>query len=110
MIDSVQCKGELTTLSAVTLDCDVDGEVQSVTRFCAGTVVYDGTAQSSSNGYLLLFNVHPKESASGKMLTVLSRMSVQGCIYAIRSVKGMLAVAKDTSVSPIAEEGNLHGS
>jgi hypothetical protein len=97
VVDHVNCVGELTTLSTVTLECEVGGKNENLTKFCAGTVL-GKEADASCEGQVLLFNVHPKDSTSGKMLTVMSRMDVEGCVYAITSVSGLLAVAKDSSV------------
>jgi hypothetical protein len=95
VVDHVACNGEVTALSTVTLK--VEGSDEVLTKFCASTLSSQEN-NAPPNGQVLIFNVHPKDATSGKMLTVMSRLDVQGCIYAITSVNGLLAVAKDSSV------------
>jgi DNA damage-binding protein 1 len=95
VVDHVACNGEVTALSTVILK--VEGSDEVLTKFCASTVSSQEN-NAPPNGQVLIFNVHPKDATSGKMLTVMSRLDVQGCIYAITSVNGLLAVAKDSSV------------
>jgi DNA damage-binding protein 1 len=86
------------------------------TIICIGTVFHKLGEKEPSQGRLLLFKAELDARLSRKkcQLKQISELNVEGCVYALARVNGLLAAAIGSSVgflppSISAEYGNLAG-
>jgi DNA damage-binding protein 1 len=80
-----------------TLSLNVDGV--SVSYFCVGTVRNQPNETEPSEGRLLIFSGESQVSESPNLrLILIASETVQGCVYSLTSVGGMLAAAINASV------------
>lgn len=102
VLDQFSCTvgDEFTAIAPVAVDC----QECPPTVLCAGTVSY--AVEEPSDGQLLVFDVHSSGDAK-RRLVLMASADVAGCIYAIVSLKGMIAIAKDTSVRPVVADSLL---
>jgi DNA damage-binding protein 1 len=86
---------ELTSLH--TLTADVNGH--STALFCVGTVYNSFEEREAAKGRLLIFMAESQAPISPNLrLTLVTSEDVQGCVYALASVNGMVAAAINSSV------------
>jgi hypothetical protein len=65
---------------------------------CVGTVFFKPNEREPSQGRLLLMTAESDEAA-GRQLKKNSEMNIDGCVYALARVNGLLAAAIGPSVS-----------
>lgn len=87
------------------------------TVICVGTVFFKFEEKEPSQGRLLLFKVELDSGLSRKkrQLKQISELDVQGCVYALARVNGLLVAAIGPAVGPLfpavsaAESGTVTG-
>ncbi len=68
------------------------------TAICVGTVFFKPNEQEPSQGRLLLITAE-SDATTGRQLKKNSEMSINGCVYALTRVNGLLAASIGPSVS-----------
>lgn len=76
-------------------------EAQSRPFFCLGTVVHNDEDKEPTQGRLLVFSAYaspvPKQNSTVE-LSLLASAEVNGCVYALKMVKGKIIAAINSSV------------
>jgi hypothetical protein len=94
VLDQYNCTSgdEFTTLAKLGVKC----EGLSPSVLGAATITYQ--EEAPDEGELLIFDVN-SVGGTHKRLGVIARTPVYGCVYALTSIHGMIAAARDTAVS-----------
>ncbi|KAJ7202805.1 mono-functional DNA-alkylating methyl methanesulfonate N-term-domain-containing protein [Mycena pura] len=88
---------ELTCVTACTLEQDGD----STAFFCLGSYMFSAEESEPKIGRILVFSAYPPgaESRSSSIeLSLTASVDVEGCVYAITTVKGLLAAGVNSAV------------
>ncbi|KAJ7644328.1 CPSF A subunit region-domain-containing protein [Roridomyces roridus] len=86
---------EVTCVTIITLEQD-DGE--STPFFCVGTCTSGSEEKIPGNGRLLIFSAYPTEaSRSNPQLALAASADVHGCVYAVTTVKGLIAIGVNSA-------------
>jgi DNA damage-binding protein 1 len=88
-------------------NCEPDEETTAVENlsmdaspplFCVGTFYYHVSEHEPTDGRLLIFSLKGQPSGRSSQLSLIASAHVQGCIYALAIINGLIAVAVNASV------------
>ncbi|OBZ68977.1 DNA damage-binding protein 1 [Grifola frondosa] len=94
-LDSFTCDADEEVSAVLALPADASGP-----SFCLGTVRFQQEEQEPSEGRIIVLGVNSTSSLSStpSKLQILASETVNGCVYALACVRGMIAVAVNSAV------------
>lgn len=93
---------EIVSLQNLSLTIRTGRETgEAANYYCAGTAFHDHEDSEPKKGRVLVFEVRYGDSAQrGTSLRLVAEGDVNGCVYALASINGLLAATVNSDVSP----------
>ncbi|KAJ6620776.1 CPSF A subunit region-domain-containing protein [Mycena sp. CBHHK59/15] len=97
-LSQYNCQAEEEIMCVTTLTLDHDDQTTSF--FCLGTCMVHPDERVAAEGRVLVFtaNSGAQSRSSGPQLSLAASANVQGCVYAVTAVNGLLAAGVNSAV------------